>query len=327
MWEIFKLSDESWDKLVKENTFTYRQLSNWAKYKKLHNWSNLKIIYSSKNKIVNYANVFFKKKFSVIFIYVPGGLKENKNIDELIKFVKKVNNCGFFYIRIDDNKPVTNFDKKNNIFKENNFKECLFKNNKFNQSLRIELIKNSFEKLNLIDSKWRYNYKKALKNNKIFIKTEENPSINDLNRISNEMEKNKKIKQIHSMEEVHNMLKFFKKELIIKTAYYNNELVGFRMAFLFENIGWDIYGATSNDGRKLKAGYLLLWSIIEDCYKNKIETYDLGGLYDFKMRHFKMGLTDKVIEYYGEYEKTNILFLDYLISLTFKIRGTQFLNQ
>ena len=33
MWEIFKLSDESWDKLVKENTFTYRQLSNWAKYK------------------------------------------------------------------------------------------------------------------------------------------------------------------------------------------------------------------------------------------------------------------------------------------------------
>ena len=45
------------------------------------------------------------------------------------------------------------------------------------------------------------------------------------------------------------------------------------------------------------------------------------------MRHFKMGLTDKVIEYYGEYEKTNILFLDYLISLTFKIRGTQFLNQ
>ena len=327
MWEIFKSSDYLWDKLVKENTFTYRQLSNWAEYKKLHNWANLKFIYLGENKITNYANVFFKKKFNIIFIYIPGGLKTDDNIDELIILIKKINKCKFYYIRIDDNKPISNTDDKNNFFIKNKFNKCLFKNNKFNKSLRVELTQNSSEKLKQINSKWRYNYKKALKEKNLIIKTEINPNINALNRISNEMEKNKEIKQIHSIEEVQNMLKFFQKELIIKSAYYKNKLVGFRMAFLFENIGWDIYGATSIEGRKLKAGYLLIWSIIEECYKKKIKIYDLGGLYDFNMRHFKMGITDKIINYYGEYEKTNLFHLNFFISLILKIKGTQFLNK
>ena len=105
------------------------------------------------------------------------------------------------------------------------------------------------------------------------------------------------------------------------------KLIGFRMAFLFEKFGWDIYTATSQTGRELKAGYILLWSIIEECYKNNITTYDIGGLYDYNKRHFKMGITDEVVSYYGEYEKTNLFLLDKIISIILKIRGTQFLNK
>lgn len=327
MWEVFNSTNEKWDAIIKQDEFSYRQLSNWSEYKKSHKWSNLKLIYLYKNKIINYANVFFKKKFKIIFIYIPGGLKEDNNINELIQFVRKVNNCIFYYVRIDDNKPVLNFNKTSNTFKKKKFSECLFKNNKFNQSLRSDLDGEPYEKLQKIDAKWRYNYKKALKNENIVIKTELNPNLKDLNEIANEMEKHKDIRQIHSMEEVQNMLKFFNKELIIKTAYHNNKLIGFRMAFLFEKIGWDIYGATSLEGRKLKVGYLLLWSIIEDCYKNKISVYDLGGLYDYKMRHFKTGITNRVMNYHGEYEKTNLFLLNFFISIILKFKGTQFLNK
>ena len=123
------------------------------------------------------------------------------------------------------------------------------------------------------------------------------------------------------------MLQYFKKELIIKTAYKSEKLIGFRMAFLFEKFGWDIYAATSQTGRELKAGYILLWSIIEECYKTNITTYDIGGLYDYNKRHFKMGITDEVVSYYGEYEKTNLFLLDKIISIILKIKGTQFLNK
>jgi lipid II:glycine glycyltransferase (peptidoglycan interpeptide bridge formation enzyme) len=326
MWKIFNSSNELWDKTVKENSFTYRQLSNWSEYKKSHNWSNLKLIFSSNNQIINYANVFLKKKYNIVFIYIPGGLKEDKNIDKLIEFVKKLNNCRYYYIRIDDNKVTKNLNESYNIFKKNYFNECLFKNNNYNKSLRAYLTDNIETKLKKIDPKWRYNYRKSIKN-EIIIKTEHNPDLKAIMKLSEEMEKNKDIKQIHSMEEVKNMLKYFNKELIIKTAYKNEKLIGFRMAFLFEKIGWDVYGATSQIGREFKAGYLLLWSIIEECYKKKITIYDLGGLYDYKMRHFKMGITDEVVSYYGEYEKTNVFLLDKIISIILKIRGTQFLNK
>jgi lipid II:glycine glycyltransferase (peptidoglycan interpeptide bridge formation enzyme) len=270
--------------------------------------------------------VFFKKKNKIVFIYIPGGLKEDKNIDKLIEFVKKLNNCRYYYIRIDDNKVTKNLNESYNIFKKNYFNECLFKNNNYNKSLRAYLTDNIETKLKKIDPKWRYNYRKSIEN-EIIIKTEHNPDLKAIMKLSEEMEKNKDIKQIHSMEEVKNMLKYFNKELIIKTAYKNEKLIGFRMAFLFEKIGWDVYGATSQIGREFKAGYLLLWSIIEECYKKKITIYDLGGLYDYKMRHFKMGITDEVVSYYGEYEKTNVFLLDKIISIILKIRGTQFLNK
>jgi lipid II:glycine glycyltransferase (peptidoglycan interpeptide bridge formation enzyme) len=326
MWEIFNSSSELWDRTVKENSFTYRQLSNWSEYKKSHNWANLKLIFSSNNQIINYASVFFKKKFKIIFMYIPGGLKEDKNIDELIEYVKKFNNCKYYYIRIDDNKVTKNLNESYNVFKKNYFNQCLFRNNKFNKSLRTYLTDNIETKLKKIDPKWRAHYKKAIKN-EIIIKTEHNPDLKSIMKLSEEMEKYKDIKPIHSIEEVKSMLKYFRKELIIKTAYKNDKLIGFRMAFLFEKFGWDIYGATSEIGREFKAGYVLLWSIIEECYKKNIRTYDIGGLYDYNKRHFKMGITDEVASYYGEYEKTNLFLLDKIISIILKIRGTQFLNK
>ena len=164
MWEIFTLSDLLWDNIVKKNSFTYRQLSNWSEYKKSHNWSDLKLIFLSNNQIINYANVLFKKRYNIIFMYIPGGLKKDENIDELIECVKKFNNCKYYYIRIDDNKVRKNFNESYNIFQKNHFNECWFKNNKFNKSLKTYLTDNIETKLKKIDRRWRKDYKKALKN-------------------------------------------------------------------------------------------------------------------------------------------------------------------
>ena len=324
MWEIYPNDDRDWDNLVKkEKFFPYRQLSNWSNYKKSHNWNNLKLQFVEKNEVTNYANVLYKVFLNIIFIYIPGGLYKRENIDQLINKIIKIKNKNFYYIRIDDNR--SNIINKN-VYEHLNFAKSKYLNNKFNNSLRVNLNGDIKSKLQELDSKWRYNYNRSLKNN-IKIETESNPNLKLLLELANKMEKNKKIKQIHSIAEITNMLKYFKNNLVIKTAYKNNELIGFRMAFFFKNIAWDIYGASSVKGRNNKVGYQLIWSIIEDCYKDRIEIYDLGGIYDHSMRHFKTGISDFEYKFPGEYEKSNIPILSYTISIILKIAGTQFLNK
>lgn len=324
MWEIYPNDDRNWDNLVKgEKFFPYRQLSKWADYKKSHNWNNIKLQFIENDKIANYASIFYKIFLNFIFIYIPGGPFKRENINKLIETIIKLKNKKYFYIRIDDNRS----SKINeNIYEKLSFTKSKYLNNKFHNSLRMNLNGDIKSKLQELDSKWRYNYKRSLKNN-IQIKTDLKPNLKLLLKLANEMEKNKKIKQIHSISEVTNMLKYFKDNLLIKTAYKNNELIGFRMAFFFKNIAWDIYGASSYKGRKNKVGYRLIWSIIEECYNEQIDIYDLGGIYDYHMRHFKTGISDYEYQYPGEYEKSNFPFLTHIISLLLKIRGTQFLNK
>ena len=141
------------------------------------------------------------------------------------------------------------------------------------------------------------------------------------------MEETKKIKQIHSIDEIESMLKYFKNQLVIKTAYKNNEIIGFRMALLFENIAWEIYVGNSLEGRKLKCSYSTLWSMLEECKTRNINTYDIGGVYDENLSHFKRKISDNDFRYPGEYEKTNVFLLDKIISFVLKTAGTNFLNK
>ena len=324
MWKVYNKDNQSWDKLIlHEENFPYRQLSKWSDYKRSHKWKSLKLQFYQNNKLTNYANILYKEFSKLIFIYIPGGLYRRKNINELINFIKKIKCKRFYYIRIDDNRndetDVDSYDKLN-------FTKSKYLNNKFRYSLRVNLNGDIKSKLSEIDSKWRYNFRRSLKNG-IEIKTKVNPNLKSLLNLANEMEKNKNISQIHSLSEVTNMLKYFKDNLVVKTAYKNNELIGFRMAFFFKQIAWDIYGVTSIKGRNNKAGYQLIWSIIEDCYKRNIAIYDLGAIYDQNMRHFKTGIADYEFRFPGEYEKSNLPILKNIISMILKVRGTQFLNK
>lgn len=89
-----------------------------------------------------------------------------------------------------------------------------------------------------------------------------------------------------------------------------------------------MYAATTKEGRRLGAAYLILWKAIQFCKKKKLKYLDLEGVYDERypkqtkawlgFTKFKMGWGGKVVQYPGSYTK----YYNTIVKLLFRLTGS-----
>ena len=104
---------------------------------------------------------------------------------------------------------------------------------------------------------------------------------------------------------------YFRQKLVIVTCRNSqNKIIAFRAALCVNNFAWDLFAASNEEGRKLKAGYLLLSLLIEECRSKGANKYSLAGITPGTARSvFKIEAGGSLYPFMGEYEKSKMLFL------------------
>ena len=313
MLQISELNEENWNNLTKNNDHDYRQYFFWGEFKKNFNWGVIRLINSKDNR--KCYQLLVKKIWPIIFVYMPG--VNNLDFDEVngIKnFIrKKYRKFLFQYIRVDCLNEISNFLEINKA----NFNKCLFKKNG-NYFLTSKLNGTLDDKIKNCKRKWRNHYKQSFKNSNIIIKKNYNPDPNLIFKLSQDLEKRKKLGPGHSIKEVDYLIRNLNDKLYYVQAELNNEIIGFRAAIKINDQAWDYFSITTINGRQFSIGHRLTLEIYENLQSIGIKKYQYIGDDKEKMKNvyeFKTGTNPKIKEYVGEIEWSNSILTKVIINL------------
>jgi len=93
-------------------------------------------------------------------------------------------------------------------------------------------------------------------------------------------------------------------------AYYQGKPISGTLAFRMGHITWYLYGASSNEHRKVMPNYLLQWSMIEWAKAQGSTLYDFRGVPGhltednplYGLYRFKKGFNGDYVQFIGEYD-------------------------
>ena len=94
------------------------------------------------------------------------------------------------------------------------------------------------------------------------------------------------------------------KNMLIGTAMLDSQPIAAILTFVHGKSATYQIGYSSEEGRKSKAHYLLLWSVLKQLKERKVDDFDLGGINekDAKgVRDFKLGMGGQVVKTLGLY--------------------------
>ena len=112
-------------------------------------------------------------------------------------------------------------------------------------------------------------------------------------------------------------------------AKYQQDILGAYIFFVFNNVLYYPYGASSRDQRRVMPLYALFWQAIQFGQQQKCHTFDMWGSLGpnsdqndpwFGFHHFKEGFSGNLIEFLGTYDLVINPWLYQLYNLADKVR-------
>ena len=147
-----------------------------------------------------------------------------------------------------------------------------------------------------LDQKWRYNLRKALKNN-LTIKCFSDDGGDDVFRsLHDEMTARKKFSDSDALSIMPGVRAGLNRAMQPHTfiAYHNDVPIAGAIIAVHGDTAYYLFGATSHKALPLKAGYALQWEILQWLQGKNARWYDLGGtLAEPGLHQFKKGLVGK----------------------------------
>ena len=221
-WVISNLNESDWDKSVFNLDGNYRQFYSWGNFKKETGWEVMRYIkVDNNNNTLALAQLLIKGLWPIYCIYIPGGIVDGKAglPDDVLLLIKAVKKYTFKYVRIDSNYGV-NLNNHINI----NFHRPSYKLNS-SESLFFNLQDTDF--INEATLKWKYNLRRAYKNN-ISIISDEKPDPEQIKKIYNEAILHRKNYREDDPTNFFLLNKHFKHKIIFKKSLNNDKIIGFR---------------------------------------------------------------------------------------------------
>ena len=314
-WQEFTDDASEWDELCEKFNGNYRQLYNWGEYQTQNGWKVLRYVFYSENEIKYAAQILYKKKYFFSALYIPGGvLGELSGFCPTIKdLVRKLFPKNLYYLRIDSSYDYS--ESHHNLFLDSDFTIPLFQINakdRFiinfkdltdgplqNSSSRFRRdIRNSYANIDHIDIGFSF-------------------TDTEIEETSGAMQRFKKITLKDDPKHIVQIINFLKKRIIVVVARdENNKMLGFRCAIVLNGIAYDKYAANTESGRKVRAGYALLDSIIMECERLGLKSYLLPtSSQNEGDKEFKRRTGGKLSQYMDGYETTNFPFIITIINL------------
>jgi len=152
---------------------------------------------------------------------------------------------------------------------------------------------------------WRHNLRRSEKHG-LSVHLWEKPDIDSVYAIYHSMQDYKNLSQQFSKNELETVFSFMGKHIVLyRCDDEHGEPVSLRGCAIFGSKAWDLFAATSANGRKTYASYGLFWKLMQHCHAAGVKYYDMSGidpLHNPGVYDFKKGTGALPIEYLGEWE-------------------------
>ena len=321
-WEEFTENSEIWNKRIGEDKGAdFRQCFFWGDYLGELGWNVKRLIKKNKNKTISQVQVNYKIFWPFCAIYINGISKVGiQSIPSIIRYFDRKFYFFLKYYRIDSHDEIDSSTARE-------LNKILFKKTSYSLRAREHTYMNisgSFS--NVVEKakhKWRYNFKKAEKNNPIFI-LEKKINTDEIYKISTQLAQFKNIKNLYEYRELKAYEKYLSKNIfIIKAEDNDHNLLGYYICVLFNSKAYQIFNAVNHKGNKSMVGYTILSFLYESLKDNKIDILYMGEMN--KKRYpgnyqFKSGLNQNKISIIGEYDYSKLSIIQKLFNLFLYIK-------
>jgi lipid II:glycine glycyltransferase (peptidoglycan interpeptide bridge formation enzyme) len=317
-WEEWSGTSEAWDQAIQKfNDYTIYQSYAWGMHKSNFGWMPIRVVCYSASQIRAMAQIFVKKyPISMAVVWIPGGPVGDLSLcgDSLQEFINLKLKVVFVYCRLNStiqyspsvHKKLVNFGWKK-------CRSAMLSG----QSLVYRPSENEDFRKKECSRNWRHNLLRS-SNRGLNTYLWQDPDPQEIMLVYDEMQKYKQLIPQTNLLEIESLINEFGRRLIlVRCDNESGELLAFRGSLILGEKAWDIFAATTPDGRKVYASYAAFWELMKQCAKHGVQWYDLGGadpinnpgVYDFKK-----GVGSKDFYYLGEWEYAKPYFFRSIIS-------------
>lgn len=320
-FNIVNTTQEEWDnsKYVLKNTSIFNSYQ-WGEYKKKQGWTVYRVI-ERKNEAIK-LQLLVKKLMFFTIVWCPGFhvIKDDNIISDLQSSIKNVLNINIIYLRIrfiSENKKINHDQLIDNGW----YKSLYALSTNTTLIYNITNYNNDLSQIKIFSKNWKRNLIRSKKYvNKISVW--KNPDPIKIFNLYKDLEKFKNISQQFTLKNIRAMLDIYKKKLIIiKCEDKLGNIIAIRGAILFKEDALDIIAVSTYGGKKQYSNYITLWKLLEECHKNNIVRYDMGGIDMINNKgvyNFKKGIGSDKYEFLGEYDWSNIYFFRFVVNFFIK---------
>ncbi|MBF0104190.1 MAG: peptidoglycan bridge formation glycyltransferase FemA/FemB family protein [Deltaproteobacteria bacterium] len=313
-----------WNNQLKQfENYNLYQTFGWGEYKKLAGWIPHRFMATGPdNTVVCMAQGLLKKYFpGVGVLWFPGGpLGELDHLNaDFVRFLKEITEQSTLYIRIGPYLEDTS--EQASRLAALNWRRCQIKlwsgiSLYINPSLPAKILNDGLTK------NWRHNLKRSA-NSDLEITRWEHPDLDQVLSIYHDMEKKKGIPPFFNKQSIEHLYHCFENHMIVVKCSLRSsgKLLGIRACATIHQHALDLWASVNDEGRKVYASYALFWALLEECRKESISHYNLGGVdpqQNTGVYNFKKGTGAAQINFLGEWDKSTSYVLKKLMDIKIK---------
>jgi len=174
-----------------------------------------------------------------------------------------------------------------------------------NYSMTLDLSQGEERLLGGCDRNWRRNLRRSQECN-LTVRQWLDPRVDEVLSVYISMQDLKGLDEQHSREEIEQLLKNLKQQLVLyRCDDERGNVVSLLGCLVTGDSACAVFWATSEIGRELHASFASFWAMVKHCCRIGLKSFDLAGIDPVRNRgvyRFKKATGARPIEYLGEWD-------------------------
>ncbi len=289
----------TWDDYVLENDGHPLQLWGWGEVKAAHNWTVDRVFVFDNDDIIGAAQLLIRVLPGGVktIVYIPRGpvtAGENRAVvlDQLAHYVRKNYKAIVLTIEPDwqEFNTPTGWKSSNNTIL-------------IPRTLVLDLTQTEDELMEAISRKRRYDIRRSTKDVAAIREVKTHDELRKCLAIYRQTAKRAGF-ALHGDDYYIDIFNELGQHSLLVAAYdEDDEMIAFSWLAVSADVAFELYGGNNQKGQKLMANYAIKWWVIKRLKHWGVPRYDLNGLMNDGISHFKRSFSDHEDMLVGTYDK------------------------
>ena len=293
------VTQKEWDAYITKNNGHPLQLWGWGQVKAAHNWHASRVFVVKNNTIIGAAQLLIRVLpggFKSL-VYVPRGpvaAQANRAVvlEELAQYARNT----FKAIVLTIEPHWKDFAQPKGWVKTNN--TILIP-----RTLIIDLTKTQDELMGAINRKRRYDIRRSTQDVASIHAVTTHKELAECLAIYRHTAQRAGF-ALHTDSYYYDIFDTLGPACKVTAAYNGaGQVIAFSWLVATKHIAFELYGGSNQEGQKLMANYALKWWVIKQLKKEGIQSYDLNGLMNDGISHFKRSFANHEDMLVGTYDR------------------------